>query len=271
MTYIFLRTRFGFGRCTCAAALIMILWGGVVAAAEMQGDLSVRSGIEFSSEEVRRMQSDDFANPGMLWVTRGEKLWNAVEGRSGKSCASCHRDAASGMKGVSVRYPLKDKGTGKLLNLEARINQCREMRQGAEAYPYESDELLGLTAYVAHQSRGLPLAVRVDDGNREHYRRGREIYYRRQGQMNLACMHCHERNVGRRLLSETISEGHGNAYPIYRLEWQSAGSLHRRLRSCYFGVRARLPAFGSEELLDLEFYLAQRARGLPVETPGVRR
>lgn len=271
MTHVFMRTRLGLGRSTWVTALIMLFWGGVAAAAEMQGNLSSKSGIEFASDEVRRMQADDFANPGMLWVTRGEKLWNAIDGRNGKSCASCHRDAASGMKGVSTRYPLKDKGTGKLLNLEARINQCRETRQGAQPYAYESDELLGLTAYVAHQSRGLPLAVRVDDGNREHYRRGRASYNRRQGQMNLACTHCHERNVGRRLLSETISEGHGNAYPVYRLEWQTVGSLQRRLRSCYFGVRARVPAFGSEELLDLEFYLAQRANGLAVETPGVRR
>jgi len=271
MTFIFLRARLDCGRSTWVSTLIMLFWVGVVVAAEVPGKLSSKSGIEFASEEVRRMQADDFANPGMLWVTRGEKLWTAADGRSGKSCAGCHRDAASSMKGVATRYPQKDAGTGRLLNLEARINQCRETRQGAEPHAYESDELLGLTAYVAHQSRGMPLAVRVDDGNREHYRRGREIYHRRQGQMNLACTHCHDRNVGRRLLSETISEGHGNAYPVYRLEWQSAGSLQRRLRSCYFGVRASLPAFGSEELLDLEFYLAQRAFGLPVEAPGVRR
>jgi len=97
------------------------------------------------------------------------------------------------------------------------------------------------------------------------------VYYRRQGQINLACTHCHERNAGRRLLAETISEGHGNAYPAYRLEWQSVGSLHRRLRACYFGVRAGMPAFGADELLDLELFLAVRASGLQVETPGVRR
>jgi sulfur-oxidizing protein SoxA len=49
------------------------------------------------------------------------------------------------------------------------------------------------------------------------------------------------------------------------------GSLHRRLRACYFGVRAGMPAFGADELLDLELFLAVRASGLQVETPGVRR
>jgi len=230
-----------------------------------------KSGIEFASADIRTMQADDFANPGMLWVARGEKIWNAPAGRSNKSCAGCHHDAASGMKGIAARYPRIDTTTGKLINIEGRINTCRERNQAADPFQYESEELLALTAYVAHQSRGMPVAVAADAAHRPHIDRGRETYYRRQGQMNLACTHCHEQNAGRKLLAETISEGHGNAYPVYRLEWQSAGSLHRRLRACYFGVRAEQPAAGAAELVELELYLASRARGLPVETPGVRR
>ena len=89
--------------------------------------------------------------------------------------------------------------------------------------------------------------------------------------MNLACASCHEQNAGKRLLAETISEGHSNAFPAYRLEWQSVGSLQRRLRACLFGIRAALPPEGSPELTELELYLGWRASGLPVETPGVRR
>ncbi len=217
------------------------------------------------------MQADDFANPGMLWVTRGEKLWAAVSGRNEKSCASCHQEAQVSMKGVAARYPRIDAGDGRGLNLEGRINRCRTTQQNAEPLNYESEELLALTAFVAHQSRGMPVAVTVNDQNRQHVERGKEVYFRRQGQMNLACLHCHDRNAGKKLLTDTISQGHGNAYPAYRLEWQAVGSLHRRLRACYFGVRAERPDFGSDELLDLELYLATRARGLTVETPGVRR
>jgi L-cysteine S-thiosulfotransferase len=247
-----------------------ILLAASVQAAELQR-LPPKSGLSYSGADVRAMQADDFANPGMLWVTRGEKLWSTPAGRSEKSCASCHREAPASMKGVAARYPRFDDMARGLLNLEGRINRCREGKQQAELLRYESEELLALTAYVAHQSRGMPVKVEIDAASRTHYERGRETYYRRQGQMNLACTHCHERNAGRKLLADTISEGHGNAYPIYRLEWQSAGSLHRRLRACYFGVRAEQPAAGSAELLDLELYLAWRANGLAVETPGVRR
>jgi sulfur-oxidizing protein SoxA len=36
------------------------------------------------------------------------------------------------------------------------------------------------------------------------------------------------------------------------------------------GVRAEPFSYGSLEFIELELYLAQRAKGMPVETPGVR-
>jgi sulfur-oxidizing protein SoxA len=255
----------------CIGGLIAFFVSVAASGAEPQRPQPLKSGIEFAGDDLRKLQADDFANPGMLWVERGAKLWSAAAGKAGKSCTDCHRDAAGSMKGVAARYPRADAGAGRIVNLEERINLCRARNQQAPALPYESDELLGLTAYVAHQSRGQPVAVTVDEASRGSFERGRAQYEKRIGQMNLACAHCHDRNWGRQLLAETISQGHGNAYPTYRLEWQSAGSLQRRIRACYFGLRAEMPPYGARELLDLELYLAWRASGLPVETPGVRR
>ena len=231
----------------------------------------LRSGRSFISSELKNTQSDDFANPGMLWVERGAKLWSTPAGVAGQSCASCHNDAKTSMKGVAARYPAFDTKAGRVLNLEGRINQCRTDKQKTSAFAPESEDLLATTAYVAHQSRGMPVQVAIDGPARATYDRGRALYYRRLGQMNLSCAHCHEQNWGRRLLAETITQGHGNAYPIYRLEWQTAGSLHRRFRSCLFGVRAEQLPVGAPAFVDLELFLAWRAQGLPVETPGVRR
>ncbi|MBL8384539.1 MAG: sulfur oxidation c-type cytochrome SoxA [Burkholderiales bacterium] len=232
---------------------------------------ALRSGSTYLSPELRAMQEDGFANPGMLWVEKGAKLWGVRAGADGRSCADCHGDARASMRGVAARYPAFDRAANRLLDLEGRINQCRAERQRAAPFAFESEELLGLTAHVASQSRGLPLKVAVDGPAAPHFARGRMLFERRIGQMNLACLHCHEWNAGRRLLAETISQGHPNAYPIYRLEWQSAGSLQRRLRACYSGVRAELPAYNSADLLDLSLFLAWRAEGLAIETPGVRR
>ena len=175
------------------------------------------------------------------------------------------------MKGVAARYPALDAPSGTLLNVEGRINTCRTRHQQAPRFERESQDLVALTSLVAHQSRGMPVNVEPSAATQKHFDRGRSLYYTRIGQMNLACAHCHERNWGRRLLAETISQGHGNGYPAYRLEWQRVGTLDRRLRACFMGVRADPPAEASGELVDLELFLAWRASGMLMESPGVRR
>lgn len=231
----------------------------------------LQSGGVFQSADVRALQADDFANPGMLWVEKGAKLWQAVPALGAQSCAGCHGEASASMRGAATRYPQIDRTTGRLLNLEARMQQCRIERQQASALRHGSEELLSLSAFVTHQSRGLPAQVSIAGGATKHFDAGRAFYYERRGQMNLSCAHCHEANQGRTLFAEKISQGHSVAYPIYRLEWQSAGSLQRRMRSCLSGVRAELLPYGSQQYLDLELFLAWRAQGLPFETPGVRR
>ena len=67
-----------------------------------------------------------------------------------------------------------------------------------------------------------------------------------------------------------LSQGQSNGFPTYRLKWQKIGSLHRRFRGCNKQVRATPYKAGSDEYVNLELYLANRGRGLPVETPAVR-
>jgi L-cysteine S-thiosulfotransferase len=208
----------------------------------------------------------------MLWVSQGAKLWSTPPDAAGaKSCAGCHGDATASMKGAAARYPQVDTASGQLLNLEGRINQCRTVRQGQPALAYETDELLGLTAFVAHQSRGLALSPQFDGPAAPFFEAGKAFYFQRQGQLNVSCAQCHDDQVGRHLRGDTISSGLTGAYPAYRLDWQKAGSLHRRLRACSLGVRAvQLPA-GSPEYLALELYLNWRGTGSVVETPGIRK
>jgi len=232
---------------------------------------ALKSGVTFAGADVREMQADDLSNPGFLWVESGEKLWNTPAGAANKSCASCHGDARSSMRGVAVRYPKHDTADGAVHDLDARINACRVRKQEAAPLARESEELLSLSAWVAFQSRGLPLAVSIDGPARAAFDRGQAFYKTRHGQMNLACGQCHDQNWGKRLLSETLSQGHGNAFPAYRLEWQKLGSLQRRIRACLFGIRAEMPPPGAPELTDVELYLAWRAQGLALEAPGVRR
>lgn len=227
----------------------------------------LRSGHEDASPAVQAMQDDDTANPGMLWVQQGEALWNQAAGTSGQSCAGCHGGVAS-MHGVAARYPAYDPTLGRPVPLEQQVNQSRTAHQGAP--PLDPDDLLAVTALIGLQSRGLPLAVDASGPAAPFAVEGEALFRTRMGQLNLSCAQCHDDLAGRRLGGARIPQGHPNGYPLYRLEWQSMGSFYRRLRNCMTGVRAEPFAADSAERAALEFYLASRANGLPVETPGVR-
>jgi L-cysteine S-thiosulfotransferase len=232
---------------------------------------TLHSSSEYLSPELKAEQADDLRNRGMLWVEQGLALWSEPAGASGKSCATCHQDVATAMPGVAARLPAVDSKTGRLVNLEGRINQCRTERQGTAVLRYESNELLALTALIARQSNGLPLNVSADGPAKPFLDEGQRLWGQRQGQLDVACNQCHDDNVGRKLRGDTISSAVPTGYPVYRLEWQGMGSLHRRLGACQLGVRAVQFDGGAPEYLALELYLAVRAKGLPIEAPALRR
>jgi len=229
-----------------------------------------RSGYSFMASDTQAIQDDDTANPGMLWVLDGEKLWNTKTGAAGKACADCHNDTRTGMKGAAARYPAFDKTLGRPVNLEQRINLCRTGQQQATPLPYESRDLLALTAFVAQQSQGMPIETGSDPQLAPFIASGHDLFMQRQGQLNLGCTNCHDDVWDKHLAGSAITQAHPTGYPIYRLEWQSLGSLQRRLRSCITGIRAQAYDYGAPELVELELYLMSRARGMPVETPAVR-
>lgn len=252
-----------------AVVLAVIVVVGPVFATEIPLNQR-RSDSEFISADTRAMQNDDTANPGMLVVADGEVLWNAKTGTTNKSCADCHGDAATGMMGVAARYPAVVPPLGLPVDLEQRINTSRVADQKAAALPVESKELLALAAYIGRQSRGMPVAVKNDAQSKKFIEAGRIIFERRQGQLDLSCAQCHDDNWGKKLAGNLIPPAQPTGYPIYRLEWQDVGSLQRRMRGCMSAIRAAPYDYGAPELVDLEFFLMWRSRGMAVETPAVR-
>src|ERR1700754_136971 len=211
-----------------------------------------RSGYSFMAADTQAMQNDDTANPGMLWVLDGEALWKSKTGATGKSCADCHNDAGNSMRGVATRYPAFDTRLGRPVNLEQRINLCRAQHQQATPLAYESRGLLALTAFVAQQSRAMPIETGADPQLEPFIAKGRELFMRRQGQLNLSCANCHDDNWDKRLAGSAITQAHPTGYPLYRLEWQGLGSLQRRLRNCMVGMRAQPYDADAPETVDIK-------------------
>jgi L-cysteine S-thiosulfotransferase len=260
--------------CRRGLAALGCAWALAAAQAPAADAALGSSGFGTMGPELQAMQRDDSLNPGMLWVKDGEALWHHVEqrdaGQARRSCASCHGQASTSMRGVATRYPAIDVQLQQPLDLAGRINLCRTRHQLAAAWAPEAAPLLALQAWVALQSRGLALAPPADPALAPYRERGAALFAQRIGQLDLSCANCHDALVGKRLGGNPVPPGDPAPYPAYRLQWQNLGSLQRRIRNCMTGVRAEPFAYGSVEMIELSLHLAMRARGLALEAPGVR-
>lgn len=231
----------------------------------------VLSGWLFRTPETRALEADGFDNPGNLSVQDGETLWNKVDGSAGKSCASCHGNAAESMKEVGAHFPKWDEKTKKPINIELQINRCRTEQMGAEAYEFDKAGQKQLTTYVRSQALGTPVSVDLAKGEMQKWwDMGKDLYYTRTGQLNLSCANCHEDSIGKMIRADHLSQGQTNGFPTYRLG-DGLVSTHGRFRGCIRDTRAVIPKAFSDELMALEVYVAWRGTGLSVETPSVRQ
>ena len=233
----------------------------LAAAAAAQDPAGRRSGLDFMSPATQALQRDDTLNPALLWLKDGEQ-------RFADECARCHEPKA--MRGVAVRYPAFDSASGGPVTLAQRIQRCRVEFVKQPPWPPEHGDALALEVYVSNASRGLPIAPPADARLAPFVEEGRRLYETRIGQLDFACAECHDHHAGGRLGGSLIPQAHPTGYPIYRLEWQTVGSLERRIRNCAAGVRAEPFGWGSQEMVALQLYLIQRAAGMALETPGVR-
>lgn len=227
------------------------------------------SGYVFRTTETQALNADDFDNPGMIFVDQAWETWSIPEGSAEKSCADCHGEPAS-MKGLRAVMPKWNEGKGKLYTLEDYINECRTERMGADKWKWSGGQMTGMTALISMQSRGEIINVATDGPVAEMYELGKEIYYTRVGQLDMACSNCHEDNYGVMIRADHLSQGQINGFPAYRLKNAKLNSIHGRFKGCMKNIRATPYKEGEDEFRALELYVASRGNGLMVEGPSVR-
>lgn len=227
------------------------------------------SGVAFLAEATRRLQEDDFLNPGMFAVERGREIFHRADGAAGRSCASCHDEAST--RGMAARYPRYEAERGGIVDLTMAIDDMRRDKMGAPPLGRESEDMLAVTAFLARQSSGIARAVDIGGAARPFFEAGRTFFFARRGQLNLSCAQCHDALAGAKLRGDTISQGQTDGFPIYRLMWRSMASVDRMFAWCNSALRAEPYASGSPDYLALAFYLAWRGRALPLDAPAVRR
>ena len=235
-------------------------------------ELSAHIDGAYALDEAKReqwLEMEEFP-PYEIAVDDGVDLYE--EGfANGGSYADC---LGEGAPAVKDQYPYFDTDKGEVMTLELVLNECR-VAAGEQALDWDSEELAAVVAYIAMESRGQLMSVKVPDDPRAMaaYEDGKQFYYTRRGQLNFACSSCHLQSAGMMLRAERLSAtiGHATHWPVYRGKWQRVGVLHRRFQECNSQVRAESFDMQSTEYRNLEYFLSYMNNGMELNGPASRK
>jgi sulfur-oxidizing protein SoxA len=128
---------------------------------------------------------------------------------------------------------------------------------------------------MAYTSRGNIFDIKIPDDPRalDAYNKGKQFFYAKRGQLNMACADCHVYNAGNRIRADLLSPalGHLTHFPVYRSKWGEIGTAQRRYDGCNKQVRAKPFKPQSEEYNNLEYFHTYMSNGLEVNGPGARK
>ena len=235
----------------------------------------------------RQMLAAD--NPGELWVLRGERLFREQRGPKQASLEQCDFGMGSGkLEGAFARLPRYFSDSGKVEDMESRLLKCMAELQGLDRGAIiqtrfsnldRASDMEALATFVASRSNGMKMDVRLEHPReREMYKAGEYLFFRRTGPTDFACVSCHGEdgkrirlqdlpNMTERKQIQAVVAG----WPAYRGTHSTVRTMQHRLYDCNWQMRLPDLGFTSDVSIALTSYLNYQGNGAVIQVPGVRR
>ena len=259
------------------AGLLLATSSGVAIAQPAASDLLA---------EYRKMLAD--GNPSELYEAEGEELWQKPAGPKNASLEKCDLGLGPGVvKGASAQLPRYFEDTKRVQDLESRLMTCMTTLQGIP----ESEMVNGsfgkgirknieaIVAYVVTQSKGMKINVpATHPKEKEMVALGEKIFFLQGGPMDFSCASCHAVDNKRIRMQDLpnltkqkgAADGWGS-WPAYRVSSGTFWTMQQRLNDCYRQQRMPYPIYGSDATIALSIFMANKANGGEIQTPGLKR
>lgn len=152
--------------------------------------------------------------------------------------------------------------------------------KGQKPFKLKSGKMFELSSYVKSIANGeiVNIDVNANKHMKKAYAMGKDNYMTPRGGRGLACNSCHSAQViGTVLRTQPLPDlsAKGVAvaatWPAYRMTKSSLRTLPRRFQGCMNNALLKVIPLGSEEMVALEVYLTDEAKGAEIAIPGLKR
>lgn len=238
--------------------------------------------------QYREMFGDD--NPAELMEIQGEEVWKTARGPKNVSLENCDLGLGAGkVAGAYAQLPRYFKDADRVQDLEARLAHCMVSQQGFKleevlAKPFSEQgqpttDMEALSAWIAGQSRGVPIAVPQNHPKeKQSYAIGEQLFNYRAGPYDFSCATCHSQSDKRirlqnlpNLLEPASARAAFATWPGYRISQGALRTIEWRMADCARQQRLPQLQFTSDGAISLITYMGVQAQGEPMSAPGLKR
>ena len=236
----------------------------------------------------RQMLAED--NPGELWIERGKTLFHEKRGPRNASLEQCDFGMGPGkLEGATTRLPRYFPDTDKVQDLESRLLTCMVQLQGFKREDIvrraispagsSGSDVEALALYITSRSNGMKMNVALShQKEKDMYKAGEYLFYRRSGQTDFACIQCHGEADKRIRLQDLVNmtdkkqiQGTVSTFPAYRGAHFVVRTMQWRLYDCFWQMRLPELTYTSDTSIALTSYLHYRGNGAVIQVPGFKR
>ena len=236
----------------------------------------------------RQMLAED--NPGELFIDRGKALFYEKRGPRKVSMEQCDFGLGPGkIEGAAARLPRYFPDTDSVQDLESRLVTCMVELQGfnradvikkaiSPANSHGSD-IENLALYITSRSNGMKMDISLrHQKEKEMYKAGEYLFYRRAGQTDFACDTCHGESGKRIRLQDLVNmtdkqqlQEVVSTWPAYRGAHDTIRTMQWRLSDCIWQMRLPDLNYGSDFTIAMTTFLHYQGNGAVIRVPGFKR
>jgi len=246
--------------------------------------LALFSSLSFASEQFAMSDADRAMykemlenNPADIMVENGAELLEYMGGDAGlaKYLGVTEKELPKFIAG----FPRYIKKFDMVVGID-QVLQAMMSDGGHKPLKLKSGNMFDMLAYVKSiaNDEKINIDVNANKHMKEAYVLGKKTFETKRGGRGLACLSCHSADIiggvlRTQPLPDLSSKGVAVAatWPAYRMTKSSLRTLQRRFQGCMKNALLKVIPIGSKEMVAMEVYLTDRAKGTKIAIPGLKR
>ncbi|MFK5938342.1 MAG: sulfur oxidation c-type cytochrome SoxA [Sulfurimonas sp.] len=247
--------------------------------------VALLSSLSFAGEQFAMSDSDRAMyaemlenNPADLMVANGEELLEKYVGGD-VGLATFFKVSEENLPAYIAGFPRYLPEFKQVVGLDQAL-QGAMSKNGHKPFKLKSSNMFDMDAYAKSLANDEKIQIDVNANKqmKQAYALGKKTYMTARGGRGLSCNSCHSPDiVGSVLrtqpLPDLTSKGVAVAatWPAYRMTKSSLRTLQRRFQGCMKNALLKVIPIGSPEMVAIEVYLTQEAKGRDIAIPGLKR